>query len=162
MYADLTLSAAQHTFKTQLTHLKVSEYILNNVHEFGNNTTQISTKADKLMFHFTLSRPSMSRGVAPGQVRGQYARISEEDELRLIRVHEADEDFLYLAQHLGINPNTARGIVRRGEEGIGVQRGGVRDSVVVVTPLVIQRLVALVEGNPVFTAEVLHAHQVQC
>ena len=36
---------------------------------------------------------SVSRGVAPGQVRGRYARISEEDKLRLIRAHEADEDF---------------------------------------------------------------------
>ena len=67
----------------------------------------------------------MPRGVAPGQVRGRYAHISEEDKLRLIRAHEADEDFLHLAQQLGINPNTARGIVQRGEEGIGAQRGGV-------------------------------------
>ena len=54
-----------------------------------------------------------------------------------------------LVQQLWINSNTAHGIVRRGEKGTGAQHGGVRDNVVVMTPLVIQRLVALVE-NPVY------------
>ena len=48
----------------------------------------------------------MPRGVAPDQVRRRYAHINE-DKLRLLRAHEAYEDFLHLAQQLSINPNTA-------------------------------------------------------
>ena len=91
------------------------------------------------------------RGPRPGQQRRRYNKISDVDKLRLIQAHNTGADYVQLAATLGINVNTARGIIARGEDGVGAARGGRREEAVVVTPVVVDLLVNLVQANPAYT-----------
>ena len=98
-----------------------------------------------------MNEQEMHRGPRPSQPRGRYNRISDIDKLRLIQAHNSGADYVQLAETLGINVNTARGIIARGEDGIGMARGGRREETVVVTPAVVDLLVNLVQANPAYT-----------
>jgi hypothetical protein len=98
-----------------------------------------------------MNEQKMHRGPRLSQPRGRYNRISDVDKLRLIQAHNTGADYIQLAETLGINVNTAHGIIARGEDGIGMARGGRREEAVVVTLAVVDLLVNLVQANPAFT-----------
>ena len=93
--------------------------------------------------------------------RGPYRRISQVDRDRLINAFVADQDWLQLADQLGVRRQTARSIVlryqRTGERQRG-NRGGRREAQVRVTAEIRQAIIAYVTNHPQTTLKNLADH----
>lgn len=73
------------------------------------------------------------RGDAQGEERRPRNRISQTDRQRLVDSFEAGDDYLHLAQQIGINYNSARNVIRiwlRDGRVESQQQGGARNVVV--------------------------------
>ena len=83
-----------------------------------------------------------------------YNKISRQDKERLYQAHLRGDDYVELANQLGIKRQTAWGIVRRAVENNGEvegARGGVRQQRKKVTERLINEAVLIIEEHPEFT-----------
>ena len=95
--------------------------------------------------------------------RGPYRHIALADKLRLAAAYDNGDDHVALAQVLGIKRTTAASIVAKHALGKPVEqpRGGRREQRVLVTPEVIETLIAIVEESPGFTLRQIGDHLYQ-
>ena len=83
-----------------------------------------------------------------------YARISDVDKQRLCDAYNRNDDYIQLAQQLGIKRTTAYAIVRRAEENggrVSKPRGGFRGRR--MNPNMLDTAISIVEENSALTLE---------